>query len=119
MKKKKKKIKKPAFFFINIFKQTTADIGISNNFDYVICGHIHHPEIKEIRNPEGSIMYLNSGDWVENLSTLECVDGKWSIYRFSEIDKIEMIKEAQEEAVELSNDQLFDNMLHEFNMMRQ
>jgi UDP-2,3-diacylglucosamine pyrophosphatase LpxH len=117
--KKIKESVKSAVSFINNFEQITADIGISNNFDFVICGHIHHPEIKKISNEEGSIMYLNSGDWVENLSALEFVDGEWSIYRFSEIDKSEMIKETEEEAVELSNDQLFDNMLHEFNMMRQ
>ena len=117
--KKIKESVKSAVSFINNFEQITADIGISNNFDFVICGHIHHPEIKKISNEEGSIMYLNSGDWVENLSALEFVDGQWSIYRFSEIDKAEMIKETEEEAVELSNDQLFDNMLHEFNMMRQ
>jgi UDP-2,3-diacylglucosamine pyrophosphatase LpxH len=117
--KKIKESVKSAVSFINSFEQTTADIGISNHFDFVICGHIHHPEIREISNPEGSITYLNSGDWVENLSALEFVDGEWSIYRFSEIDKAEMIKETEEEAVELSNDRLFDNMLHEFNMMRQ
>ena len=117
--KKIKESVKSAVSFINNFEQTTADIGISNHFDYVICGHIHHPEIREISNPEGSITYLNSGDWVENLSALEFVDGEWSIYRFSAADKAEMIKETEEEAVELSNDQLFDNMLHEFNMMRQ
>jgi len=117
--KKIKESVKSAVSFINNFEQTTADIGISNHFDFVICGHIHHPEIREISNSEGSITYLNSGDWVENLSTLEFVDGEWSIYRFSEIDKAEMIKETEEEAVELSNDQLFDSMLHEFNMMRQ
>jgi UDP-2,3-diacylglucosamine pyrophosphatase LpxH len=117
--KKIKESVKSAVSFINNFEQTTADIGISNYFDFVICGHIHHPEIREISNSEGSITYLNSGDWIENLSALEFVDGEWSIYRFSEIDKAEMIKETEEEAVELSNDQLFDNMLHEFNMMRQ
>jgi UDP-2,3-diacylglucosamine pyrophosphatase LpxH len=117
--KKIKESVKSAVSFINNFEQTTADIGISNNFDFVICGHIHHPEIREISNSEGSITYLNSGDWVENLSALEFVDGEWSIYRFSAADKAEMIKETEEEAVELSNDQLFDNMLHEFNMMRQ
>jgi UDP-2,3-diacylglucosamine pyrophosphatase LpxH len=117
--KKIKESVKSAVSFINNFEQTTANIGISNNFDYVICGHIHHPEIREISNQEGSITYLNSGDWVENLSALEFVDGVWSIYRFSEIDKAEMIIEAEAEAAELSNDQLFDNMLHEFNMMRQ
>lgn len=117
--KKIKESVKSAVSFINDFEQTTADIGISNKFDYVICGHIHHPEIRDIKNSEGSITYLNSGDWVENLSALEYVGGEWSIHKFNEVDKAEMIKEIDEELSELTNDQLFDNMLQEFNMMRQ
>jgi len=117
--KKIKESVKSAVSFINDFEQTTADIGISNKFDFVICGHIHHPEMRIITNDEGSITYLNSGDWVENLSALEFANGEWSIYKFNEADKVEMIKEIEEEEAELSNDQLFDNMLHEFNMMRQ
>jgi UDP-2,3-diacylglucosamine pyrophosphatase LpxH len=117
--KKIKESVKSAVSFINNFEQTSADIGISNNFDYVVCGHIHHPEIRTITNDEGSITYLNSGDWVENLSALEYTDGKWSIYRFNENDKAEMISEKDEEEADLNVEQLFDNMLHEFNMMRQ
>jgi UDP-2,3-diacylglucosamine pyrophosphatase LpxH len=110
---------KTAVSYINNFEKITADIGISNHYDFVICGHIHHPEIREISNSDGHITYLNSGDWVENLSALEFVKGEWSIYRFNEADKAEMKKELEEETAELTNDQLFDNMLHEFNMMRQ
>ncbi len=117
--KKIKESVKSAVSFINNFEQTTADIGISNKFDFVICGHIHHPEIREISNDDGSIIYLNSGDWVENLSALEFANGEWSIYRFKESDNLEMINEIEEEISEPTNDQLFDIMLHEFKMMRQ
>jgi len=117
--KKIKESVKSAVSFINNFEQTSADIGISNQFDYVICGHIHHPDIREITNDEGSITYLNSGDWVENLSSLEFANGEWSIYRFNEDDKKDMILNAEAEDVDLNVEQLFDNMLHEFNMMRQ
>ena len=118
--KKIKESVKTAVSFINNFEQTTADIGISNNYDYVVCGHIHHPEIRTISNSDGSITYLNSGDWVENLSALEYTDGKWSIYKFQEIDKMEMeINREEEEEDELNSNQLFDNMLQEFNLMRQ
>src|SRR6185312_13716700 len=78
-----KKIKnsvKSAVKYINNFEKTAADIGISNQYDYVICGHIHQPEMREISNQHGSIMYLNSGDWIENLTALEYVSGTWSIY---------------------------------------
>ena len=116
-----KKIKssvKSAVSFINNFEQTSADIGISNKFDYVICGHIHHPEIKESTNSEGSITYLNSGDWVENLSSLEFVDGKWTIFRFNEKDRTDMIQLSLSEEDDLNISHLFDTMLHEFNLMR-
>jgi UDP-2,3-diacylglucosamine pyrophosphatase LpxH len=117
--KKIKESVKTAVAFINNFEQTSADIGISNQFDYVVCGHIHHPEIRTITNAEGSITYLNSGDWVENLSALEFTDGEWSIYRFKEADKLEMNLNADDDDEELNDNQLFDNMLQEFNMMRQ
>jgi len=112
-----KKIKnsvKSAVKFINNFEQTSADIGISNKYDYVICGHIHHPEMKVISNQHGSITYLNSGDWIENLSALECVDGEWRIYRFNENDKLYVVHEDED----LNNQQLFDQMLQEFNLMK-
>src|SRR5436190_2411959 len=57
-----KKIKnsvKSAVKFINNFEQTAADIGISNHYDYVVCGHIHQPGMREIENQHGKIMYLN------------------------------------------------------------
>ena len=107
---------KSAVSFINNFEQTAADIAISNQFDYVICGHIHHPEMREIKNSEGSIMYLNSGDWVENLSALEFTNGEWKIVRFSELDQSNSGFEEEEEY--LNNDQLFENMLNEFNGMK-
>ncbi len=116
-----KKIKssvKSAVSFINNFEETSADIGISNNFDYVICGHIHHPEIKIITNDVGKITYLNSGDWVENLSALEFADGKWSIFRFNEKDRADMIQLSVSEEDDLNISHLFDSMLHEFNLMK-
>jgi UDP-2,3-diacylglucosamine pyrophosphatase LpxH len=117
--KKIKESVKSAVSFINNFEQISADIGISNKFDFVVCGHIHHPEIREISNAEGSITYLNSGDWVENLSALEYANGEWSIYRFDDDDKKDMILNAEAEEADLNVEQLFDNMLHEFNLMRQ
>jgi UDP-2,3-diacylglucosamine pyrophosphatase LpxH len=116
-----KKIKssvKSAVSFINNFEKTSADIGISNNFDYVVCGHIHHPEIKTITNEVGKITYLNSGDWVENLSSLEFADGKWSIFRFNEQDRVDMVQLSLSEEDDLNISHLFDTMLHEFNLMK-
>lgn len=115
-----KKIKnsvKSAVKFINSFEQTAADIGISNHYDYVICGHIHQPEIREIENENGKIIYLNSGDWIENLTSLEYVNGEWKIYRFDENDMLNMIVNNTEDE-ELNNTQLFDNLVEEFNLLK-
>ncbi|RVU01886.1 UDP-2,3-diacylglucosamine diphosphatase [Mucilaginibacter limnophilus] len=75
---------KDAVKFINQFEQTAADLAVDKQYDYVICGHIHHAEIREIASTEGtgSVTYLNSGDWVESLSALEYHDGNWKIFRY-------------------------------------
>lgn len=118
--KKIKESVKTAVAYINNFEQISAEIGIRKKYDYVVCGHIHHPEIREISNSEGSIIYLNSGDWVENLSALEYTEGEWSIYRFSLADRAEMIIDMdKDEEEDINSSQLFENMLMEFNMMRQ
>lgn len=116
-----KKIKnsvKSAVTFINNFEQTSADIGISNQYDYVVCGHIHLPEIRQISNEHGEITYMNSGDWIENLSALECVDGVWSIYKFTDRDRQGMLVKDDEIDEDLNVDQLFNNLVQEFNLMR-
>ncbi len=82
-----KKIKnsvKSAVKFINSFENTVCEIAAENHFDYVICGHIHHPEIKEVVTKEGRVVYLNSGDWIENLTALEYNDGGWSLYKYAD-----------------------------------
>lgn len=116
-----KKIKnsvKTAVKFINRFEQTSADIGISNKYDYVVCGHIHQPEIREITNEQGSITYLNSGDWIENLTALEYHQGEWKIYKFAEDGLINMVLSGIEEEKEFTNNELFNNLLNEFRMMK-
>lgn len=80
-----KKIKsgvKQAVKFISDFEVTAADIAIENNYDYVVCGHIHEPAITVKENRKGSVTYLNSGDWIENLTALEYHKKKWSLYRY-------------------------------------
>jgi UDP-2,3-diacylglucosamine pyrophosphatase LpxH len=82
-----KKIKnsvKSAVKYVNSFEQTAADIAITKGYDYVVCGHIHQPEMKELSNKEGSTSYLNSGDWIESLSALEYHKGEWKIYEYNQ-----------------------------------
>lgn len=114
--KKIKNTVKSAVSFINNFEQTAADIGIHNKYDYVVCGHIHHPEIKEINNEHGKIMYLNSGDWIENLTALEYANGEWQLYKFDE-DANASMKLAKEQVEEPNHKKLYVDMLAEFNLM--
>lgn len=116
-----KKIKagvKSAVKYINNFEQVSADIGIENGYQYVVCGHIHQPEIRRIHNAHGSIVYLNSGDWIENLSSLEYNNGTWTIYRFAEESSIGMTLNEATEEEELDYGQLFNSLLSEFNGMK-
>jgi UDP-2,3-diacylglucosamine pyrophosphatase LpxH len=78
-----KKIKnsvKKAIAYINKFEEIVAELAIEKKYDYVICGHIHHPVKKIMQTDKGEVVYLNSGDWIENLSALEYNNGEWSIY---------------------------------------
>lgn len=81
-----KKIKnsvKSAIKFIGDFEQTATDIAIENGFDYVICGHIHQPVIAQYSNDKGSVLYLNSGDWIENLTALEYHNKEWKLFTYA------------------------------------
>ena len=84
-----KKIKnnvKKAVKFIGNFEDAATELAIENEFDYVICGHIHQPQIRKVENKKGSCMYLNSGDWIENLTALEYHNAVWSIYTYDKND---------------------------------
>ena len=39
-----------------------------------------------VKNKVGQCMYLNSGDWIENLTALEFHDGKWSLKHYMDND---------------------------------
>jgi len=79
-----KKSFKDTVKFINNFENTAAELAIDKGYSYVICGHIHQPEMREITTPKGRVMYLNSGDWVESLTALEYNLGQWSIFNYRE-----------------------------------
>ncbi|WP_028892676.1 UDP-2,3-diacylglucosamine diphosphatase [Tenacibaculum sp. 47A_GOM-205m] len=123
-----KKIKnsvKSAIKFINDFETTAADIAINEGYDYVVCGHIHQPEIRPIETEKGSTTYLNSGDWIENLTALEYKNKAWSLYEY-EKDEIAKnihldypVKDLELISSEHNNSELFTELLKEFNIKTQ
>ncbi len=72
--------------YIDLFERTAAKLAFRNGYDRVICGHIHQPTIKQISVGSHSLTYMNSGDWVENLTALELRFGKWSLYNYHPLD---------------------------------
>lgn len=115
---------KTAVNFITNFEEVAAAIAISNRYDYVVCGHIHQPQIRQIANKEGKeVLYLNSGDWVENLTALEYKNGEWSIYDYFEDPLMQQkngnvfAKDEEEPSkVEAKPKQLFHELVAEFHL---
>ena len=103
-----KKIKnnvKKAVKYIGDFELTASELAIENEFDYVICGHIHQPQIREVVSKKGKCIYLNSGDWVENLSALEYQNGQWELFVYEE-QKHLLNDEEPEELKGISSEEL-------------
>lgn len=87
-----KKIKasvKKAVKHISDFEKTATELAIEKKYDYVICGHIHEPKMIQKETKIGSTMYLNSGDWIENLTALEYNKKRWKLFRYSEMNYVE------------------------------
>jgi UDP-2,3-diacylglucosamine pyrophosphatase LpxH len=71
---------KQAVQIVSDFEHYLVDIAKRHKADGVVCGHIHHPEIK----PVGNLIYCNDGDWVESCSALiEWFDGRLEIVRWT------------------------------------
>lgn len=88
---------KKAVSFVSNFENTAAEIAIEKKYSYVVCGHIHKPQMKKVQNEHGKVLYLNSGDWVENLTALEYKKEKWKIYYYKKSDYSQL--ESKEDAV--------------------
>ena len=107
-----KKIKnnvKSAVKFISNFENICIDLAIEKKYDYVICGHIHEPKHEFRTTSKGSTTYLNSGDWIENLSALEYDKQKWNIFRY---DKNKFKDNLSDDLIEGEN-QLAENLLNQ------
>ena len=109
--KKVKNSVKGAVKFINKFEETVVGIAFERKYKFVVCGHIHQPAIKKHSIKNKNIIYLNSGDWVENLTSLEYHNKKWTIYQH---DNNHYEEELVNDESDLSAKELFQGMLKEF-----
>ncbi|MFN0215478.1 MAG: UDP-2,3-diacylglucosamine diphosphatase [Saprospiraceae bacterium] len=82
-----KKGVKGAVRFIGDFEKIAIEMAAEKGYDNVICGHIHQPQIREVLTKNGqTVRYMNSGDWVEHLTALECRAGQWELYQYHKSD---------------------------------
>ena len=99
-----KKIKnsvKKAVKYINNFEDVAAELAVDNQYHYVICGHIHQPQKRLYEGKNGSCLYLNSGDWIENLTALEYQDQEWSLIYYENESMKNYTESSDEESEEL------------------
>jgi UDP-2,3-diacylglucosamine pyrophosphatase LpxH len=76
----KQKVKN-AVEFISKFEEAVAHEAKQRGVDGVICGHIHHAEMREING----ILYCNDGDWVESCTALvEHANGRMEIIQWTD-----------------------------------
>jgi hypothetical protein len=104
---------------VNNFEQTAADIAADAEYKYVACGHIHQPEIKTLTTAKGEVIYLNSGDWVENLTSLEYTpEVGWQLYYYNQDPSMHYPAEATLDAIDQASDAdpaaLLEGLLAEF-----
>jgi UDP-2,3-diacylglucosamine pyrophosphatase LpxH len=116
-KKVKDKVKS-AVKFINDFEKTASDIAIEKGYKYVVCGHIHQPAMRRIVTDDGETIYLNSGDWIENLTALEYNNKNWRIYHYHQ-DKVAARTKIEDDASTSNYKELFESLLVEFSMVQQ
>ncbi len=84
---------KKAVELISNFEHFLVDVARQYDADGVVCGHIHHAEIKEI----DGILYCNDGDWVESCTALvEHYNGQLEIiYWVDELNKYHTKKRSE------------------------
>ena len=76
----KQKVKR-AVSYVSDFESAVAHHCRQQEFDGVVCGHIHHAEIREL----DGVIYMNCGDWVESCTALvETLEGEFRIVRWAD-----------------------------------
>ncbi len=73
---------KEAVKTVDRFETALTGEARRRGLDGVICGHIHHAEMRMVRG----MLYMNSGDWVESCTALvEHADGRFELLDWQEL----------------------------------
>ena len=80
---------KGAVMAIDRFELALAAEARGRGLDGVVCGHIHHAEMRDI----GGILYINDGDWVESCTALvEHEDGRLELIDWAERNRLSFME---------------------------
>jgi UDP-2,3-diacylglucosamine pyrophosphatase LpxH len=83
---------KEAVKAIDRFESALAAEARRRGFDGVVCGHIHHAEMREV----DGIMYMNDGDWVESCTALvEHHDGRMELIDWAALNRLSFFEPKQ------------------------
>jgi UDP-2,3-diacylglucosamine pyrophosphatase LpxH len=114
---------KQALKFIRDFEEKAIEEGMAQGYDYVVCGHIHQPQIRKIEKEGQKIVYMNSGDWVENLTALEFESGRWSLYKHEPLlhaknKKLQVVESQiiEKSSKQITTQEVIDHLLEENNL---
>ena len=106
---------KTAVQYFSNFERVAAETAHKNGYKYVVLGHIHTPKIESFDVDGDEIIYMNSGDWLESLSSLEYVDNKWSIYNHTRTEA--NFNNDEGSRVEMTTKELYKDMIEEFKIL--
>ena len=95
---------KQAVSFVQNFEESAINYAYSENCSTVVCGHIHQYNHKTVSYKDRDITYLNSGDWVENLTALEYHAAAWTVYHFQETSVEESVHDTEDSLADFLKD---------------
>ena len=73
---------------IDQFETALADEARRRGFDGVVCGHIHHAEMRMVNG----VLYCNDGDWVESCTALvEHEDGRLELIDWAAMNRLSFL----------------------------
>ncbi|WP_287799283.1 UDP-2,3-diacylglucosamine diphosphatase [Acidiphilium sp.] len=79
---------KEAVKAIDRFEVALAAEASARGFDGVVCGHIHHPEMRMVNG----VRYINDGDWVESCTALvEHHDGRLELLDWAALNRLSFL----------------------------
>jgi UDP-2,3-diacylglucosamine pyrophosphatase LpxH len=80
---------KQAVKAIDRFETALSADAARRGFDGVICGHIHHAEMRRVNG----VLYCNTGDWVESCTALvEHHDGRLELLDWAAVNKLSFFR---------------------------